>query len=1075
MAVNQPSDVNAGPKVAAIRLRMILPHRIGAGVLIVVACLLWAPRALATTPTAAWGITSAGQPTHFAPGSSGQDNYVIVATNTGGAPTDGTTITVTDHLPSGLTPDPSGASAYDDAGNGVSCSSAGQQVTCADNDSTPLQPGQHLFVTLPVDVVAGVSGRLTNSVSVLGGTTTDSGAPSASVTELTTVSAKAASFGVQRFDGSAIDITGSADTQAGSHPYAMTTTIYFNTVRGPDGNLAPAAPVKDVLVKLPPGLVGNPSATPKCTQVELDNLACPGASQVGMAEVSFAGLGFLPAGVYNMVPPAGQPAEFAFPLATGATVPIIVTPRTGRDYGLTASIPNISEVLPVTSSTLTFWGVPADPSHDAVRICPGFVTPCSTGAAQKPFLTLPTACLGPQTTTMRTDSWQNPGDFKSARFVSHDNQGHPVGATGCNRLDFTPSLSVRPAVSRADSPSGLSVDLRVPYIDDPNGLAEADLKDATVTLPRGVSVSPSAAEGRKACSEAQIGLHDSKKPSCPGASRVGSVRIDSPLLPDPLTGGVYLAKQDKNPFGSLLAIYVAAHADGVLVKLAGHVVANAKTGELTTTFSDNPQLPFTDFRLSFFGGPRAALATPDACRSYTTTSSLLPWSGTRAQSPSSSFRITSGCVAGFKPSFHAGVSFTVGGAFTPFSLSFARSDADQYFSGLSVKLPAGLLAKLAGVGECTDAELAQAAASSGRAERAHPSCPSSSLVGSTSVGSGPGPLPLTLPGNVYLTGRYKGAPYGLAVVVPAVAGPYDLGTVVVRQALNIDPNTTRVTVVSDPLPQIRKGIPLRLREVQVTLSREHFVLNPTSCQSGQVTGTLTSTQAANAAASSPFKVGGCAGLAFSPKLAIGLSGKGQTHSGKHPTLTATLTQPAHQANPHRVRVTLPLSLALDPLNTKHVCPYQVAKKVGSGPVPCPANSIVGSASAVTPLLSKPLSGKVYLVQGIKIIHGHKFHTLPTLLVALRGQIALNLRSQTAVVGKGALVSDFKTVPDAPVSRFVLTINGGPKGILVITGNHLNICKKPQVSSAKLYAQNGKSESFKIKMGTPCGSGRSRRP
>ena len=514
---------------------------------------------------------------------------------------------------------------------------------------------------------------------------------------------------------------------------------------------------------------------------------------------------------------------------------------------------------------------------------------------------------------------------------------------------------------------------------------------------------------------------------------------------------------------------MATESDGVLIKLAGHIVANPTTGQLTTIFDNNPQLPFSEFKLDFFGGPRAALASPDQCGTDTVGTRIEPWASGPIATPSTSFTISNGCVSGFKPSFVAGSENVRAGAFTPFAVSFQRKDTDQEFSGFSVTLPGGLLAKLAGVQLCTSAEIAHAASSTGAQEKAHPSCPAGSQVGRVEVGSGPGPDSEFLPGKVYLTGPYKGAPYGLAVIVPALAGPYDLGTVVVRQALFINTKTAQVTDASDPLPTILKGIPLRVRRVDTILNGKDFTLNPTSCAVKQVKGTIISTEATKSPVSSRFQVGDCGALAFSPKLTVGLSGNGQTRSGDHPTLTTVLTQPAHQANMHSVKVTLPLSMALDPVNSNHVCPYKVAKKVTTGPVPCPKGSLIGSATAVTPLLSKPLTGNVYLVQGIKIVHGHKFRTLPTLLVALRGQIAFDLRGPTSVNKKNELATSFPAIPDAPVSKFDLTIKGGSKGILVITGSHKNICNKPQIAHATLRGQNGKSERPTIHMSTPCTS------
>ncbi len=379
-----------------------------------------------------------------------------------------------------------------------------------------------------------------------------------------------------------------------------------------------------------------------------------------------------------------------------------------------------------------------------------------------------------------------------------------------------------------------------------------------------------------------------------------------------------------------------------------------------------------------------------------------------------------------------------------------------------------MLANLSHVPECSEADLARISPQPGTGQDQinNPSCPASSQVGTVTTEAGTGPDPYSLPGKVYLTGPYKGAPYGLAVVVPAVAGPLDLGTVVVRQALQIDPTSAQVTDVSDPFPTILDGIPLRIRRVDVVLNRPEFTLNPTSCDPMNVTGTLTSTAGLVSSDSSRYQAADCSALGFSPKLKIALTGKGRTRSGQHPTLSATVTQPAGQANIASARVALPLSLALDPNNSQHVCAYPIAQAVSTGPADCPASTLVGTATAITPLLSQPLTGPVYLVQGIRFSHGQQIRTLPSLLVALRGQIALDLRAQTSV-SHGKLVSTFPTIPDAPVSKFTLTISGGRKGILVITGRGRSICGTPQVSNATLGAQSGKRRSSAITMSTPC--------
>jgi hypothetical protein len=388
-------------------------------------------------------------------------------------------------------------------------------------------------------------------------------------------------------------------------------------------------------------------------------------------------------------------------------------------------------------------------------------------------------------------------------------------------------------------------------------------------------------------------------------------------------------------------------------------------------------------------------------------------------------------------------------------MSFSRSDTDQGLAGLSVTLPPGLLARPAAVTLCSDAD-----ANAG-------TCPAGSQVGTVEIGSGAGSSPFFLPGSVYLTGPYKGGPYGLAVVTQAVAGPLNLGTVVVRQSIRVNPMNAQVTVVSDPLPTMLQGIPLRIRRVDVTLNRPGFMINPTSCNATLLSATLTSAGGLSAPVSSRFQVADCAGLGFSPRLKLGLSGKHRTRSGDHPTLTATLTTRSGQANLSTATVTLPLALALDPRNSRHLCPYAVAQTVHDGPVSCPASTIVGSATAVTPLLSSPLSGPVYLVQGIRIANGQQIRTLPSLLIPVRGQLALDLRATTSVNHAGKLVTTFASIPDAPVSKFTLTIGGGPRGLLVITGRGRNICSAPQVSRASLGAQSGKSEALTIRLSRPC--------
>ncbi len=819
---------------------------------------------------------------------------------------------------------------------------------------------------------------------------------------------------------------------------------------------------------LPPGVIGNPNATPRCPVTQLDSNTCPVASQVGQLTVTLnVGGGSSPISepLYNVVPPAGMPAQF------GANILLVnayldVSVRTGSDYGLTTTSNNISTLLPLAGIGVTLWGVPADPSHDAARSCPGFVSPCPSGGALTPLLTLPDRVHGKLTTTLSTDSWQGAGQFATDSATED-------AMTGCKKLTFDPSITAQPDTTAADSPSGLNVDLHVPQAPNvPSSLATPNVKNASVTLPQGFSLSPSAADGLQACSEAQFGLDNASEPTCPNASKIGTAEIDSPINADPLTGGIFLAQQNANPFGSTFAIYVATEADGVLIKLAANVQTNPVTGQITTTFTNNPQLPFSDFKLDFFGGARATFASPERCGSFTTTSDVRPYSSPQSGADATSsdaFAINSGCVGGFAPTFTAGTVNPQAGSFSPFELSFTRSDSDQDLSGLTVNLPAGVSAKLAGVPECSEAGIAQAQNPSrtGAEELASPSCPAASQVGTVETAAGPGTDPFALSGKVYLTGPFNGAPFGLVEIVPAVAGPLDLGVVAIRQSLNIDPTDAHVTVTSQPFPTILDGVPLRLRTVNVDLNRSDFTVNPTSCAPMSINAALTSTGGAAANESTRFQAGGCSSLGFSPKLKLSLTGKGKTRSGDHPTLKASLTQKSGQANIGSAKVTLPLSLALDPNNSKHVCAFATAQAVHGGAVGCPSSTIVGTSSATTPLLAGPLTGNVYLVQGIRTNkQGQQIKTLPSLLIPLRGQVALDLRAQTSV-SKGKLVTTFPTVPDIPVSSFKLNLTGGKKGLLVITGRGRSICGKAQKTAATLNAQSGKQEKSSIKMATPC--------
>ncbi len=616
----------------------------------------------------------------------------------------------------------------------------------------------------------------------------------------------------------------------------------------------------------------------------------------------------------------------------------------------------------------------------------------------------------------------------------------------------------------------MRVDVHVPQDENPSDLATSDLKTAVVTLPPGMTLDPSAANGLSACSPAQYGLGSDAAPTCPAASRLGTVEIDTPVLPNPLTGTVYLGCDGSSsatpcapptPGGPLVAslyIYATAPAQGLDQKLVGTVSTNASTGQVTTTFANQPQVPFSDLILNLGSGPTAAIANPLQCGPAVTTTSIAPYSGNAAATPRSTFTVDANgagaaCAkpTAFDPRFSASADTFAAGAFDdPFTVTVTRANQQQYLGRMSVQLPPGLVGLLASVPECPGPQAADGG------------CASSSRIGTTTVVAGAGTDPITQSGPVYLTGPYAGAPYGLSIVVPAVAGPFDLGTAVVRAAIEVDRTDAHISVVSDPLPQIVGGVPLRLQRVSVSIDRPRFMVNPTSCAPFEIGATITSTQYASATGSSPFQATGCRALAFSPSFGVGLSGNRQTTAGGHPTLTATITSSLGQSNLRSASVTLPLSLALDPRNSMHVCSV-----AASDSDTCPADTAVGTARVVTPVLTQPLTGTVYLVQGIRTApNGQQIRTLPALLITLRGGVAIDLRGQTSVDSRSRLVTTFPGAPDVPFSSFALTIKGGGHGVLVVTGN-ANLCKGRQTALAAFGAQSGATKDLAVPIEVPC--------
>ncbi|HWC07873.1 MAG TPA: hypothetical protein VG458_02360, partial [Solirubrobacterales bacterium] len=769
--------------------------------------------------------------------------------------------------------------------------------------------------------------------------------------------------------------------------------------------------------------------------------------------------------VYNMPTPKGVLARFAFALAGRPTyIDAVLDPT---DYSVIAQVKNIPSTVPVYFQQLNLWGVPGDPVHDSERYSPETGLGSAFKLPVKPFLSLPTECNVADTTDLVTlTSYAN-----RETNVAEGLKSEPATLHGCDQLDFDPTVEVKPSTNVADAPAGLEFDLHIPQNEDPEGRATAHLKDAVVKLPPGMTVNPPSADGLGACSLEQIGLGTNDPVACPESSKLGTVEASSPAVDHPLPGSVYLAEQNRNPFGSLIAMYLVIEdpETGLLVKLPGRADLDPTTGQITATFKNNPQLPVEDLALKFFEGPRAALKTPTTCGNHTTQATFTPWSSPEGadaaeqstfsltQGPAGGACLPAGAQAPNSPAFSAGTQDPTAKAFSPFVLKLTRADGTQQLQGIDTLLPEGLTGKLAGIPYCSEASLAAAQANQGKAEQAAPSCPLASKVGIVNVGAGAGSTPLYVQGQAYLAGPYKGAPLSLAIVTPAVAGPFDLGTVVVRTALHVDPATAQIHAVSDPFPRILEGVPLNIRSIALRMDRPDFTLNPTSCDPMAITGSALSVFNQVTPLSERFQVGECSKLKFKPKLSLRL--KGKTKRTGHPALTAVLTQPqGGQANIDRVSVVLPRAQFIDQGRIGEVCTRdQFAARA------CPAKSILGTATAYTPLLDRPLTGTVYLRANGGV------RELPDMVAALRGQINVDLVGYVdAVVTPGTEISrirnTFAIVPDAPVSKFVLRLNAGKKALLE---NSRNLCKSTQQATVRMLGQNGKAYDFSPSVKNDC--------
>jgi hypothetical protein len=903
------------------------------------------------------------------------------------------------------------------------------------------------------------------------------------------VSPAAAAYGLEKFEVTYANQDGTQATQAGSHPFQMTTSVYFNTL----DPLHPDGEVKDFSAEQIVGLVGDQTAMPRCQTVDFLTFTnggpasqCPDSTAVGTASTKAPPVNENYSPVFNLEPPPGVAAKLGF-IAVNTPIMIEVGLKDRYPYNLTATVTNTPQTLGVLSSIITLWGNPADPAHDPFRgICvsnvnqsgplviePDYPNPssygeCHTNVPPVPLLTMPRACQGPLATTYKTDSWQNPGLFAEGP------ASNPLTITGCAKLGFSPSIEAQPTTKAASSPSGLdfSLDVHDEGLTSPNGLAHSDIEKTVVTLPEGFSTNPSLAEGLSVCTQADLAREtafSAPGAGCPNASKIGTVEVQTPLLDEQINGSLFIAKPYENPFGSLLALYMVIKNPtlGIVVRQPLKVESDPVTGQLTTVAEDLPQLPFSHFRLHFREGTRSPLASPSACGTYEAKAVLTPYAGGPSVSTTSTFEIITGpgggpCPKGglppFRPELLAGTINNRAGSFSPFNVRLSRTDSEQEFTNFSIKLPPGITAKLAGVPFCPDAAIAAAKARTGphggQEELDSPSCPAASEIGRSLAGSGVGPSLAYAPGKIYLAGPYKDSALSIAAITAARVGPFDLGTVVVRFALKVDPETAEVFIDatgSDPIPHIIQGIPVHLRDIRAYNDRPQFVLNPTSCERTSTASTLLgsgldfgSTVDDNPiTVTTPFQAADCAALPFKPKLSFKLVGG--TRRGAHPSLRAHLKMNGiGEAAIAHAQVTLPRSEFIENAHFNTICTRtQFKAGPGNGEM-CPAGSIYGYAKAVTPILEAPLEGPVFLRSSE--------HKLPDVVASLRnGKINVHLVGKVDSV-KGQLRNTFEVVPDAPVSTFDLTLLGGKKGLFV---NSTNLCRGKHRALAEFTAHNGK--------------------
>ncbi len=864
--------------------------------------------------------------------------------------------------------------------------------------------------------------------------------------------------------------TTSSTSQAGGHP-DLRTMFTLDSPGDPES-------AKNVDFNAPEGIFGNPNAIIRCQPADFALQQCPPNSQAGIVTLhaNYGGnsnylLGTAP--VYDVQPGASETALFEF-IAPTLELPIAipVSVRTAEDYGLRFTVKDVTQTAPLASVDLTFWGFPADSSHDGQRWpkgspgnpagCVGLPTACGAGVPAsepvKPLTDNPTVCAGQELVTMLdVRTYQDPGH------PSHAESSYPP-ITGCEKETFNPVLHASTTTNATDSPSGLDIDLSAPQFEG-FAASPSEIKSVTVELPEELTINPDAADGQSSCLDSQANFGSEGPAACPDNSKIGTFQIGTPALDGPLTGALYIGQPLP---GDQYRLFMIASGFGINAKLIGAVHPDPSTGRVTVNFDDLPAVPFDDFQVHLFASDRGLIATPNFCTNYLIEGDFFPWNEALANQGSvENFGLNSGpngapCpgqIRPFHPTLTAGTSNPNAGAYSSFTLNLERNDGDQFLGKLNFNMPRGFTGSLRGITYCPEASIAAAAQSSGRSEQAAPSCPASSQIGTTNVASGPGSHPFHSIGRIYMAGPLSGAPLSLVAMTPALAGPYDYGTVVVRVALHVDPLDAHVTADSEPVPHIIGGVPIRMRSIRVNLDRERFTINPTNCSALAIDSEGIGDQGTVADFSSYFNAVNCAALGFKPMMTIRQTGGSKaTRRARNPGLSFDLKTRSGDANLKRIAVTLPKAFAIDQSHLGNICSRaQLASER------CAGRQAIGRVKTKTPLLDAPLQGPVYAVSG--------FGKLPHVVFILDGQVTIMPQAESSSVRNGHLKTVVPVIPDAPIGHFHFDLFGGKTGYIV---NTRSLCASTQKIDVRYVGQNGRTLTQRVKTKTSCGHGAGRK-